>query len=300
MGWFSSKQEKLNNRLRRACSAGKLAEIEHLLAIGADINTKDVDGNPPLVYAIQRGRAEAVQLLISMGADVNPIDGSLVTPLMNACWFGKESIIKPLLQAGADVNARNSIIGWTALHYVTVYCDEETLIPMLAKKGADINARTEDGETALHKAANRGKFHFVKTLLENGADADARDNKGNRPEELARRSSYNGVANFLHEKTTPTPVAAEVTAGWKLTAEDEIAFASEKTATGYCLTEIFNFNSRIYTQIARNLKTNAESQSVRFFDEFPDKKILEQAHQQLLKQGGKADQGSIYRAVLNK
>jgi hypothetical protein len=174
----------------------------------------------------------------------------------------------------------------------------ESIICLLVQKGADINARdTDDGETALHCAAYRGQFPAARALVANGADINLRDNAGNRAEESARRNGKNGVANFLQEKTAPV---VALSTGWKLTAPDEIAFTAEKAAAGYCLTEIFNFNSRTYTQIARNLKTNAESQTLRFFDEFPDKKILEQAHQQLLKQGGKADSAVIYSSVLNK
>jgi ankyrin repeat protein len=297
MGWFSSKQEKLNKKLRNVCGVGKLLEIENLLAEGADINAKDSEGSSPLVYAIGSRRAEAVRLLIAKGADVQIARKSGKTPLMFACIEGKEDIVAPLLQAGADVNARDNT-NWTALYYASLYGAGESIVSMLVKKGADINARNDDGETALHSAAYRGHFPFVKALLANGADANIRDSRGNRPEESARRNNKEGIANFLQEKTAP--VVAAVATGWKLTAPDEIVFTAEKAAAGYCLTEIFNFNSRIYTQIARNLKSGAESQTVRFFDEFPDKKILEQAHQQLLQRGGKAEAAVIYGTVLNK
>ncbi|MCE9507444.1 MAG: ankyrin repeat domain-containing protein [Alphaproteobacteria bacterium] len=298
MGLFASKQEKLNNKLRKACSAGKLSEIERLLAEGADINGKDSEGNTPLVYAICSSLSQTVQLLIAKGADVNAADKSRKTPLMHACSGGREDIVDILLQSGSNINIHNpNNYSWTALHYAAAYSDKETVIPLLVKKGANINTVDDRGQTALHCAADYSKFPSVKALVACGADANIRDNRGNRPEDLAKSNGRDGIANFLREKTAPAPV---VKSGWQLTAPDEIVFTAEKAAAGYCLTEIFNFNARIYTQIARNLKSGAESQTVRFFDEFPDKKILEQAHQQLTQLGGKAAAAVIYSAVLNK
>jgi ankyrin repeat protein len=299
MGLFASKQEKLNRKLRRACGDGKLLEILRFLAEGADINAKDAEGNTPLVYAISSHRTEAVQMLIAKGAGLNTADNSGTTPLMHACSFSAvEDIVDALLQSGCNVSTHNpGSSGWTALHYAAAHSEKEAVIQLLVKKGAGVDTLDDEGRTPLHSAADWSKFPSVKALVANGANANIRDNRGNRPEDLAKSNSRDGIANFLQEKTAP---AVAVKAGWQLTAPDEIIFTAEKAAAGYCLTEIFNFNSRIYTQIARNLKSGAESQTVRFFDEFPDKKILEQAHQHLLQLGGKAAAAVIYSAILNK
>lgn len=50
----------------------------------------------------------------------------------------------------------------------------------LLEQGADVNARDEDGETVLMKAANRNENpETIKALLEAGADINARDKRGN-------------------------------------------------------------------------------------------------------------------------
>jgi ankyrin repeat protein len=114
MGWFTSKQARLNQKLRSACSAGKLRDILLLLAEGADINAKDSEGAAPLVYAISTRRSEAVELLIAKGADVG-INKVGKTPLMFACASGDPKIVGLLLETGTDVNAKNpGCYGWTA------------------------------------------------------------------------------------------------------------------------------------------------------------------------------------------
>jgi hypothetical protein len=76
--------------------------------------------------------------------------------------------------------------------------------------------------------------------------------------------------------------------GWQLTAKDEVSSVVEKAGIGYRLTEIFNFGSGIYTRIARNITTGAESQSLRFFDEFTDHAAIDRAREALVRLGGEA------------
>jgi ankyrin repeat protein len=298
MGWFGTKQERLDKKLWRACADGKLNKAEQLLAEGANMNFKGSESWSLLHIAAYRSQTEIMKLLISKNADVRVADKNGMTLLMLSCLYGRKITTEFLLQQNCDVAAKNNE-GVTALHYAAEQ-GWESVVQKLLEKGADVHAKTNSGRTALHSAAACGKFNVVTILLENGADAKALDNAGNKPESLARINNRHGVADFLRDKTAPAPVVVEVKDGWQLTAPDEIAFTSEKSGTGYCLTEIFNFTSRIYNRIARNLTTNAESQTIRFFDEFPDKTILENAYQMLARQGGKADSAAIYGTVLNK
>ncbi|MCE9507445.1 MAG: ankyrin repeat domain-containing protein [Alphaproteobacteria bacterium] len=298
MGLFPSKQQRLNNKLWTACYNGKLTKVEQLLAEGADTEMRS-DGKTPLLMAASNGHVNTVRLLIDKGAKTSARDSEGRTLLITAIRQGERKVTEMLLEQrdfDLDIKAKtNSDV--TALHQAAERGWDNIVLALL-EKGADIHAKMDTGKTPLHWAASGGNFSTVKLLLEKGADAHALDNYGNKPESVARKY-YPGVADFLRDQAA-IPAVPAAAPGWKLTAPDEIAFTSEKTGTGYCLTEIFNFTSRIYNCIARNLKTNAESQAIRFFDEFPDKTILENAYQMLAKQGGKADPASIHGAVLNK
>jgi ankyrin repeat protein len=52
---------------------------------------------------------------------------------------------------------------------------DAVLVASLLDKGADVNAKFRYGQTALFKAAERGHANVVKLLLERGADATIRD-----------------------------------------------------------------------------------------------------------------------------
>ena len=52
------------------------------------------------------------------------------------------------------------------------------VIKLLMERGADLNAFNTNGQTALHRAAQRGADQLVRFLAENGAKLDMRDKQG--------------------------------------------------------------------------------------------------------------------------
>ena len=61
----------LNADLIKASFSGDMLEVELLLAKGADVNAKRVDGITALMGASLEGHKEVVRLLLVKGADVN-------------------------------------------------------------------------------------------------------------------------------------------------------------------------------------------------------------------------------------
>ena len=59
-----------------------------------------------------------------------------------------------------------------------------TIITLL-DRGADIEARDENGDTPLHIAACKGQSEAILSLLDRGADAHAKNNKGKRAIDIA-------------------------------------------------------------------------------------------------------------------
>ena len=90
-------------------------------AIEADsalLNAKDAqsDDRTALHSAAASGSYGVVQALLALGAEVNTKDGTGFTPLISAVSAGKPEVVKELLGAGADVKAKNAR-EQTALHY---------------------------------------------------------------------------------------------------------------------------------------------------------------------------------------
>ena len=86
-----------------AARAGNVAELERLLAAGADPNQPaGVNNWPPLMHAIHKGQTESVRVLLKHGAKVDYQTAHWSTPLIMAAGYGYADIVSILLDAGAD------------------------------------------------------------------------------------------------------------------------------------------------------------------------------------------------------
>lgn len=78
-----------------------------LLNAGADVNTRDMSSEAPLMQAAGLGYQEVVALLLEHGAEVNALDENKETALFKAVRSGYIEICETLLAAGADLQAQN-------------------------------------------------------------------------------------------------------------------------------------------------------------------------------------------------
>ncbi|XP_047101595.1 TD and POZ domain-containing protein 1-like isoform X2 [Schistocerca piceifrons] len=91
-----------SRKLREAAKKGAVEEVRLLLAAGADVVARDVDGETALHWAALRGHAAVVRLLLSAASDPNARDQWWRTPLHWAARNGHTEAAAALLQAGAD------------------------------------------------------------------------------------------------------------------------------------------------------------------------------------------------------
>ena len=100
---------KLGKELIAVVKSGSdAAELESLLARGADVNAMDEDEDTALHWAIvgMDDCIDMVQLLIDHGSDVNRKNSDGFTPFHYASFKGDVKVVKMLLTHGADINAR--------------------------------------------------------------------------------------------------------------------------------------------------------------------------------------------------
>jgi ankyrin repeat protein len=187
-----------------AVKTGDTKAVSALLQRGRDVNAPAVDGTTALHWAAYRGNLETTQLLIRAGADVKTANRYGVTPLTLACTKGNAAIVEALLKAGADpntslpegetvlmtaarggsldvlrvllahgadVNAKESWRGQTALMWAGAE-NHPAAVHSLVELGADINARSNGGWTSLLFAVRAGKIEAVSALLEAGANVN--------------------------------------------------------------------------------------------------------------------------------
>jgi cytohesin len=107
-------KERKTALLLAADSSAGIPEI--LLAHGADLQARDLEGRTPLLVACNSDHAQedTVHLLLAKGAEANARDKSGNTALILAARWGAFQVIETLARGGVDVNAKNNE-GWTAL-----------------------------------------------------------------------------------------------------------------------------------------------------------------------------------------
>ncbi|WP_039458752.1 ankyrin repeat domain-containing protein [Candidatus Jidaibacter acanthamoebae] len=165
------KQAKINQELIFAVKSNDYNAVNALIK-GADVNTKDKEGNSILVLAADKGYEDIVQTLIHNGANVNLTydDWDVDSALILAAGNGHESIVQMLIKHGANVNEQG-------LHSETALMRAarngyKNIVQILIKHGADVNEKDVDQCTALSEAAENGHEDIVQVLIEHNADID--------------------------------------------------------------------------------------------------------------------------------
>lgn len=166
-----------------AISASQTAITDLLLALGADPNHGDRQGQRPLHYlsASESDVTEHLFLtLVKAGADVDAVDRDGVTPLSDAVLGDRPDLVRHLLAADANPELKNAE-GFSPLHLASSFGKAE-IIRLLADK-ADTEARDSKGFTPLHLGIffEDVPMEAIQALLENEADPDSKTRDGRRP-----------------------------------------------------------------------------------------------------------------------
>ncbi len=173
--------------LHVAAEYGQLEAVRFLLEIGADANVENVWQQTPLsqlAWHAQENGAEIAAHLLAHGADLNSRDNRGFTPLHRAVRYGKVPFTRYLAANGADVNARTDQ-GGTVLQYALENGQLEAAL-VVVEAGALVDAvNPESGKSMLANAVQRVETPVVEFLLRHGARSDLPDNDGWSPLHIA-------------------------------------------------------------------------------------------------------------------
>jgi ankyrin repeat protein len=162
--------------LHTAITANDQAKVTRLLQQGADLNSRDREGNSPLHLAVRVKNLVFITLLLKAGSDVSSSNHLGKAPLHQAVETGSTAIVEYLLSRGADLQAKDQG-GSTPFHGVTT----QAMTVFLLGRGAGLQQGDKTAATPLHHAVYYQRLDAVKALLEAGAGTERLDVHGESP-----------------------------------------------------------------------------------------------------------------------
>jgi ankyrin repeat protein len=201
-----------------------------------DINTKDVKGLTPLMYATLSGNIEMCRYIISKGANINMQSTYGISALFVAAQ-DHPKIAELLLENNADPNLYN-IAGRSLLMLISITelgqkfidlgaevnhkdnnqrtalmyasgcpfsenyfpTENKNYIELLLKNGAKVNEKDEISFTALHYAARENFQSAIEPLLNAGASINSQSLAGMTPLYLAALNNRQEIVQLLLQK----------------------------------------------------------------------------------------------------
>ena len=231
---------------------------------------------------------------------------------VSAIRKGDLAVVKKLLEKTPELLNLN--LKWleysgSPLHFAACYNKPDIVRFLVAEKKLPVDCKNHRGSTPLLHASDNGAYEAAALLLELGANplppmnANAQTPASSawtphmvelfRPivEEDRRRKKQ----ELEMEKQ-----AAACTGGWTLPSSAEVVHDRLLSGADCRLTDVFNFETRRWVSITRDVGTGHVAQNDRFFDEIADKEILKIAYDKLTELGGKADPDIIEYRSLSK
>jgi ankyrin repeat protein len=151
-----------------AVKAGDTADVERLLASGAEVDSRDHDQATPLIAAALSDQPAVAELLLSKGADMMARNAGGFTPLHAAAYSGSVRIAELLLDKGAVLEDTGNKAGVTPL-MVAVEENHVALLELLIARGADVNRPESHGYTPVTRAGFKGHRDIIRVLKRHGA-----------------------------------------------------------------------------------------------------------------------------------
>ncbi|CAD6231483.1 GSCOCG00001432001-RA-CDS [Cotesia congregata] len=203
---INEKNDKGLTLLHQAILKEDSATAIFLLENGADMNAKTLEGETPLQLSVHCRLGEVVEALCRRG-----VNTSVGCPLWDALDSDQEDTASILVTHGADTDC------WspgpdnclqTLLHRA-IDDNKEEIAQFLIRSGCDLNAtrklgpngeggdEARDNCTPLHLCCQWGLEQVVQTLVEHGANVNARDAEGKTPIHIAIQNQHAEIIALL-------------------------------------------------------------------------------------------------------
>ncbi len=129
--------------------------------------------------------------------DLNENGRDGFTPLQLACFFGQEEIVSFLIVQEAEINAKAKNPTQLQAIHAAAANGNLNILRQLLENGADANARQQKGFTPLHTAADNNSPDMAQLLIQFGADPTIADDSDQTPAHLAQEKGYDQLLPIL-------------------------------------------------------------------------------------------------------
>ena len=187
--------------LHAAAYTGNLDHLRDLIAVGAELEARDVRGRTALHVAAYRSDAAAVSILAEAGADMNAFDCQAYDIVTIAAVANDPEMVRLALSLGASPANTTSPYDGTAL-IAAAHLGNYKVVDILVASGAPVDHVNNLGWTALIEAVvlgDGGSDHqrTVKILLAGGANPMIGDRQGVTPLQQARQRGYRAIEELI-------------------------------------------------------------------------------------------------------
>ncbi|XP_063151358.1 synphilin-1 isoform X3 [Candoia aspera] len=222
VNWNSSgNSEERNEDVKKTKSIlnivkeGQISLLPHLAADNLD-KIHDENGNNLLHVAASKGHAECLQHLTSlMGEDcLNERNNDQLTPAGLAIKNGQLECVRWMVsetEAIAELSCSKDHP--SLIHYAGCYGQEKILLWLLQfmqEQGISLDEVNQDGNSAVHVAAQHGYLGCIQTLVEYGANVTMQNHAGEKPSQSAERQGYTMCSRYLVVVETCMSLASQV------------------------------------------------------------------------------------------
>ncbi|XP_067320579.1 synphilin-1 isoform X4 [Anolis sagrei] len=176
----------------------------------------DENGNNLLHVAASQGHAECLQHLTSlMGEDcLNERNSERLTPAGLAIKNGQLECVRWMVsetEAIAELSCSKDHP--SLIHYAGCYGQEKILLWLLQfmqEQGISLDEVDQDGNSAVHVAAQQGYLGCIQTLVEYGANVTMQNHAGEKPSQSAERQGHTMCSRYLVVVETCMSLASQV------------------------------------------------------------------------------------------
>ena len=193
-----------------------------------------------------------------------------------------------------------------ALNYAAS-CNKPDVIELLVTElGLDPNDNVgvTNAWTPLHHAKVRNAHKAAAKLLALGADPAVKNSGGENAVAYCQSDPVQELADpgFAEKKKARQQEKKEeqlrtqetrIKGGWSLTAPAEVVHERETPDGKQRLTDVFNFETRVWRAVVTDLEGKGMAQNIVFFDDMTDTTIARRALEKLKELGGEADESAV-------